>query len=73
MHYSKIDSSEAREIFISEGLAAGATNSKLDFIRANNQFLESLAKEEEKLRRPDLFIGAHEITAFYEERIPADI
>jgi len=73
VHYSKIDSSEAQEIFISEGLAAGATNSKLDFIRANNQFLESLAKEEEKLRRPDLFIGAREITAFYEERIPADI
>ncbi|MDD9957897.1 MAG: ATP-dependent RNA helicase HrpA [Gammaproteobacteria bacterium] len=73
VQYAKINSDEAREIFISEGLAAAATDSKLDFIKANGEFLATLAKEEEKLRRPDLFVGDREITLFYKERIPAQI
>ncbi|NKB31686.1 MAG: ATP-dependent RNA helicase HrpA [Pseudomonadales bacterium] len=73
VNYADFDIDKARSLFINEGLVAGELSSNLKFIGANQQFLESLAKEEEKIRRPDLYVGERDIAKFYEERIPEDI
>lgn len=71
--YSSIDLTQSRTIYITHALVSEGTNSKLDFLTSNRRFIEVLAKEEEKLRRPELLIGDREIESFYDERIPRNI
>ena len=73
VNYRNIDVEGARTIFIKEGLVPGEVISNHSFVKSNADFLQSLSKEEEKLRRPDFYIGDKEIAGFYEERIPEEI
>lgn len=71
--FSDIDPVAARDIFIRDGLAGGQLQSKLTFLRRNEQFIQTLLKQEEKLRRPDLLVSERDIVNFYNARIPADV
>lgn len=71
--YSKIDPQAARELFIEAGLVAGEISTDLGFYRKNLELLADLAKQEEKMRRPDLLVSEREIAAFYSKRLPEHI
>lgn len=71
--YNKIDPVVARELFISDGLLGEQITSNFGFLKANSDFLATLVKQEEKIRRPDFIVSEREIRAFYEARIPAHI
>jgi len=73
VHYSNIDLPKAHSIFISEGLVTNQLSTELKFVTENEKFLDNLSKEEEKLRRPELYAGEMEIVRFYEERIPQEV
>jgi len=73
VQFANIDQDGAAEIFLREGLAVGEIRSNLTFLVANRKFLAILAKQEEKLSRPELFVGEREIFHFYLERIPQNI
>ncbi len=70
LRYAPIDQAAARSLFIDDGLVAGSIKSQAQFLRHNQDFLKRLAKQEEKLRRPDLLFSERDITNFYEQRIP---
>lgn len=71
--FSRIDPKLSREIFIREALVGLDLNTNADFYSHNKQLLESLRKEEEKLRRPDIIVGEDQLYAFYNSKIPAGI
>lgn len=74
--FAPIDSGSAHSIFVKEALANGEVylDGKLGhFLRANDEFLQDLAKQEEKIRKPEHFVSESDIANFYEARIPDDI
>lgn len=73
VRYAPIDPVAARELFIREGLATGEVRTSQPFYSANAKLIETLAKEEEKIRRPEFIVSERDIIQFYEQRIPADI
>ena len=66
VNYSDINPDIARSLFIIEGVAASEITSSNQFVKGNFNFLLSLTKEEEKLRRPELYVSDREIIRFYE-------
>lgn len=73
VRFADIDPAACHELFIREGLAGQTIHTRADFYRKNVQFLESLARQEEKLRRPDLLVSEREVVEFYASRIPQTI
>ncbi|MDP6651735.1 MAG: ATP-dependent RNA helicase HrpA [Gammaproteobacteria bacterium] len=73
IRYSAIDPDVCREIFIREGLGENQVSPALSFLTKNQQFLEELSLQEEKIRRPDVLVSDREIARFYEERIPPEV
>ncbi len=71
--YGEIDPKVANELFIQEGLVAGEISTNLDFYQQNMELLASLAKQEEKMRRPDLLVSDRDVAAFYAQRLPEHI
>lgn len=71
--YSKIDPIVARELFITDGLLGEQISSNFGFLKANQDFLASLIKQEDKIRRPDFIVSDREIRSFYEAQIPQQI
>ncbi|MEX0964985.1 MAG: ATP-dependent RNA helicase HrpA [Pseudohongiellaceae bacterium] len=71
--YGEIDPKIANEIFIQEGLVAGEVATGLRFYHKNLELLANLAKQEEKMRRPDLLVSERDVAAFYTERIPQQL
>lgn len=73
LSYSKIDPKISRQLFIQEGLVAGEVSTDLGVYHRNRELLASLAKQEEKMRRPDLLVAERDVIAFYEKRLPEDV
>jgi len=73
VRFATIDRDACHEIFLRNALVEGAIKTNARFYQKNQRLLTELAKEEEKLRRPDIIIGDREILQFYEQRIPKDI
>jgi ATP-dependent helicase HrpA len=73
LSYSKIDPKISRALFIQEGLIAGEVSTDLKVYHRNRELLASLAKQEEKMRRPDLLVAERDIAAFYEQRLPETV
>ena len=73
LSYSKIDPKISRTLFIQEGLIAGEVSTDLKVYHRNREFLASLAKQEEKMRRPDLLVAERDVAAFYEQRLPETV
>lgn len=71
--FGKLDPQMSHEIFLREGLVAGGISTSSPFYNKNRQLLAELAKEEEKIRRPDFIVGEREVLQFYEQRVPASV
>jgi len=71
--FAHIDPALSREIFIREALVALNLKTKAKFYEHNYLLLETLRKEEEKLRRPDIIIGEEQLFDFYARQIPLEI
>ena len=73
MACAAVDQVAAREIFIRDGLGGDQIHIRASFHAHNRKLLDDLAKQEEKLRRPDCIVSASDIIGFYEHRIPPQI
>ncbi|NBS45961.1 MAG: ATP-dependent RNA helicase HrpA, partial [Betaproteobacteria bacterium] len=71
--YGRIDPAGAREVFIREALVAGAWDTKLPFLPANQKLVRQVEELEHKSRRQDVLVDDELIYAFYEQQIPADV
>ncbi len=71
--YGRVDPATAREVFLREGLVAGALVTKGAFFPHNRKLVEDIAELEHKTRRQDVLVDDEVIHAFYAERIPADV
>lgn len=73
VHYAKSHPAEAREIFIREALATGELNLPGTWVEKHVEVLRSLAKLEEKLRRPGTVLDPGAVAEHYLQLLPADI
>jgi ATP-dependent helicase HrpA len=73
VHYGPINSQESREIFIREALANGDFDTKASFFVANERLIAEVEELEHKARRQDVLVDEHQLFAFYDSKIPADI
>ena len=73
VEYSSVNQEHAHEIFLSEGLSKSAVKTDAAFYKQNQQILEAIRAEENKLRRPEKFISENDINAFYSKAIPENI
>lgn len=71
--FSSIDPVASREIFLREGLAALQLETRAPFYQHNRALLESIRREEEKLRRPEFILSEDRIYDFYAGRVPPGI
>jgi ATP-dependent helicase HrpA len=71
--YAAVDPAGAREIFIREGLVAGAWEGKLPFLQANRQLVRKVQEIEHKSRRQDVLVDDELIFAYYDAQIPAQV
>lgn len=71
--YAHIDPVLSREIFIREALVGGHLMTQAAFYRHNQALLDTLRREEEKQRRPDIVVGEEQMFEFYAGRIPPGI
>jgi ATP-dependent helicase HrpA len=73
VHYGPINPQESREIFIREALANGDFDTKSQFFAANERLIAEVEELEHKARRQDVLVDEHQLFAFYDSKIPADI
>ncbi|MDO9233627.1 MAG: ATP-dependent RNA helicase HrpA [Methylotenera sp.] len=73
VNYGPINPTESREIFIREALANGEFDTKAAFFTANERLIAEVEELEHKARRQDVLIDEHQLFAFYDAKIPADI
>jgi ATP-dependent helicase HrpA len=73
VHYGPINPTESREIFIREALANGEFDTKATFFTANERLIAEVEELEHKARRQDVLIDEHQLFAFYDAKVPADI
>ena len=73
VHYGPINSAESREIFIREALANGEFDTRAPFFTANERLIAEVEELEHKARRQDVLVDEHQLFAFYDSKIPADI
>ncbi len=73
VHYGPINPKESREIFIREALANGDFDTKSAFFAANERLIAEVEELEHKARRQDVLVDEHQLFAFYDSKIPADI
>ena len=73
VHYGPIDPKQSREIFIREALANGDFDTRAPFFTANERLIAEVEELEHKARRQDVLVDEHQLFAFYDSKIPADI
>jgi ATP-dependent helicase HrpA len=73
VHYGPIDPKESRDIFIREALANGEFDTRAAFFIANERLIAEVEELEHKARRQDVLVDEHQLFAFYDAKIPADI
>ena len=73
VHYGPINPTESREIFIREALGNGDFDTKSAFFVANERLIAEVEELEHKARRQDVLVDEHQLFAFYDAKIPADI
>ena len=73
VHYGPINPSESREIFIREALGNGEFDTRAAFFVANERLIAEVEELEHKARRQDVLVDEHQLFAFYDAKIPADI
>jgi ATP-dependent helicase HrpA len=73
INFGTIDSAQAHELFIREGLVAGHYQSSGAFMAHNQKLLAEVESVEDRVRRRDLRIDDETLVAFYQARIPGNI
>ena len=73
VHYGGIAPTEAREIFIRQGLVPGEADLRAAFLKRNLGTLEKARDEEAKLRRAGLVADEDWQARWYLDRIPNDV
>ncbi|MBC7697003.1 MAG: ATP-dependent RNA helicase HrpA [Bacteroidia bacterium] len=73
VHYGPINPAESREIFIREALANCEFDTRAAFFTANERLIAEVEELEHKARRQDVLVDEHQLFAFYDAKIPADI
>ncbi|HEY8085672.1 MAG TPA: ATP-dependent RNA helicase HrpA, partial [Methylophilaceae bacterium] len=73
VHYGPIDVAESREIFIREALANMEFDTRAPFFAANRKLIAEVEELEHKARRQDVLVDEHQLFAFYDSRVAADI
>ena len=73
VHYGPINPQESREIFIREALANGEFDTKSAFFTANERLIAEVEELEHKARRQDVLVDEHQLFAFYDSKVPADV
>ena len=73
VRFAPVDPAAARDIFIAEGLTAGAFVVDAPFEYRNRAMLESVREIERRTRRQDILIGEDARARFFEARLPPDI
>jgi ATP-dependent helicase HrpA len=73
VHYGPINPVESREIFIREALANGEFDTRAPFFIANERLITEVEELEHKARRQDVLVDEHQLFAFYDSKVPADI
>jgi len=71
--YGRINPTEARETFIREALVNMQYDSQAPFFQHNRKLVAEIEQMEHKARRPDVLVDDALITAFYDQRIPAEV
>jgi len=71
--YGPIKLSEAREIFIRQGLVEGELALNAKFYRHNLKLVKEIEDLEHKSRRRDILIDDEDLFAFYDQKLPLDI
>ncbi len=72
VNYGRVDPDEARKLFIQRALVEGELRTRAPFFRHNNQLINDLRREEQKIRRPEI-LDEQALFAFYDERVPAEV
>ncbi len=70
---AKVDPVLARELFIRHALVEGDWTTHHGFFHDNRRLLERLEELQARTRRRDIIVGDDVLTAFYEQRLPADV
>ena len=73
VNFGAIDSAQAHQIFIREGLVEGHYQSPGAFMAHNQQLLAEVESVEDRVRRRDLRIDDEVLADFYQSRIPSHI
>ena len=73
VRFAPVDRAAARDIFIAEGLTAGAFVADAPFEHRNRAMLESVREIERRARRQDLLAGDDTRARFFEARLPPDV
>ena len=73
VHYGPINMAESRDIFIRAALANGEFDTRAAFFTANEKLITEVEELEHKARRQDVLVDEHQLFAFYDSKIPADI
>ena len=73
VRFAPVDPVAARDIFITEGLTAGALVVDAPFEHRNRAMLESVREIERRARREDLLVGDDTRARFFEARLPPDV
>ena len=71
--YARINPTEARDIFIRDGVAQHEIEGRFPFITHNTQLIHQIEKLEHKSRRQDVLVDDELIVAFYDSVIPKHI
>ena len=71
--FGKIDSSQARKIFIREALVEGRYHTRAKFFHHNRQLIAEIKASEAKTRRRDILVSDEEVYRFYDERVPLQV
>ena len=73
VRFAPVDPAAARDIFIAEGLTAGALVVDAPFEHRNRTMLESVREIERRARRQDILAGDDARARFFETRLPPDV
>ena len=68
--YGPIDPDTASQIFIRSALVEGDLRQPLPFMIHNQELMEGLRAEEDKIRRRDILISPEDVFQFYRQRLP---
>ncbi|MFC3108190.1 ATP-dependent RNA helicase HrpA [Undibacterium arcticum] len=73
INYGAINPTEARELFIRDGLVGGEFNTRAPFLAHNQKLVREIENLEHKSRRLDVLVDDELIAAFYDKLLPPDI